>query len=90
MEIDLPPNQRTSLENYVKSGRFTSIDEAIQKAIDLLEADVQERSELQEAVDEADADFANGRFHAYNEATLPHLVEELKSEARLLRNSSNQ
>ncbi len=85
MEVHLTPKQEAFLEQNVRSGRFTSQEEAVGKALDLLEEHERAMEELRAAVDEGDEDFAHHRYVEYTDETLPHLAEELKREARELQ-----
>lgn len=54
MNIDLPPDQQTLIENLVASGRYPSAQDAISEAIHLLATQEELRKEIQIGVDQAD------------------------------------
>ncbi len=54
MEIQLPPDQQTLIENLVASGRFQSVDEAVAEGVRLLVSTEKLREDVQLAINQAD------------------------------------
>ena len=89
MEVHLTPQQEAFLEQNVRAGRFNSKQEAIGRAVDLLEEHERAMEELRAAVDEGDEDFAQHHYAEYTDETLPQLAGELKREARVPRSAAS-
>lgn len=87
MEVHLTPRQEAFLDQKVLAGRFTSREDALRKAVDLLDKQESVLDDAGHAVDEADEDFAQGRYAVYTDDTLRTLAEELKQEARAAQSS---
>ncbi len=85
MEVELTPDQEAFIRTAVASGRYASVEAAVQDAMARWEEGERARLELLAALDEAEADLALGRYRDYTDTTLPRLAEELKREARELR-----
>ena len=69
----------------ITSSPCASEEDAVQEALLLWEERERARVELLAALDEAEADLEAGRFCDYTGETLPRLGDELKREARALR-----
>ena len=54
MEIQLPDEHRTVIENLVASGRFSSVEDAVLEAVRLLAANEKLRRQVQIGIDQAD------------------------------------
>lgn len=87
MEVHLTPQQEAFIEQGVREGRFGSAEDALRQALNLLEQQEAMLQELRDAVDEADQNFVSGRYTEYTDETLPQLLDELKREARVLRDT---
>lgn len=85
MEVHLTPDQEAFLRQAIASGRLRGEDEAAQQAFALWEARERNRMEILAALDEAESDLESGRFSVHNEVSSPQLADELKREARTLR-----
>lgn len=72
MNVNLPPDQRSFIENLVQSGRFGSTDEVISECVRLLVSREQLREQVAAGIRQADQDdvidhetvFANLRSRA--------------------------
>jgi len=53
MQIDLPTDQQTLIENLVASGRYSTVQDAISEAIHLLVAQEELREKIQTGIDQA-------------------------------------
>jgi len=85
MEIHLTPDQKAFIRQAIEKGRLNREEDALQEALLLWEERERIRVELLAALDEAEADLGAGRFSDYSGETLPRLGDELKREARALR-----
>ena len=85
MEVQLTPDQEAFIRKAVASGRYPSVEDAVRDAMVRWEEGERARLELLAALDEAEADLQAGRYTDYTDATLPRLANELKREARELR-----
>jgi putative addiction module CopG family antidote len=85
MEIHLSPDQKAFIRQAIERGRLNREEEAVQEALLLWEERERARVELLAALDEAETDLEAGRFSDYTDKTLPSLADELKNEARALR-----
>jgi putative addiction module CopG family antidote len=85
MEVELTPDQESFIRRAVASGRYATVQAAVQDAMARWEEGERARLELLAAFDDAEADLQAGRYADYTETTLPRLAEELKREARALR-----
>jgi len=54
MEIQLPEEQRSVIENLVASGRFSTMQDAVVEGVRLLAASENLRSQIQIGIDQAD------------------------------------
>ncbi len=54
MHVNLPPDQRTFIENLVQTGRFASTDEAISECVRLLVSREQLREQVDAGIRQAD------------------------------------
>jgi putative addiction module CopG family antidote len=54
VNINLPPDQRTFIENLVQSGRFASTDEVISECVGLLVSREQLREQVEFGIRQAD------------------------------------
>ena len=85
MEILLTPDQKAFIRQAIERGRLNREEDAVQEALLLWEERERARVELLAALDEAEADLEAGRYSDYTDETLPRLADELKREARALR-----
>jgi putative addiction module CopG family antidote len=85
MEITLTPDQKAFVRQAIERGRLEREEDAVREALLLWEERERARVELLAALDEAEADLGAGRYSDYTGETLPRLAEELKREARALR-----
>lgn len=60
-------------------------EDAVREAMELWEEQERSRFMLLAALDEAEHDLETGAYNDYTNETLPTLAEELKREARALR-----
>ena len=85
MEVQFTPEQEAFIRLAIASGRLHRPEEAVQQALSLWERQERNRVEILAALDEAEADLQTGQFSDYTDASLPLLAEQLKAEARALR-----
>jgi putative addiction module CopG family antidote len=85
MEVQLTPDQEAFIREAVASGRYPSVEDAVRDAMARWEEGERARLELLAAFDQAEADLEAGRYTDYTDVTLPRLADELKREARELR-----
>ena len=62
MEIQLPEEHRSVIENLVASGRFSSVEDAVLEGVRLLAANERLRSQVQIGIDQAD----RGEVHEHD------------------------
>ena len=77
----------TGVSGIVFDIRFQREEEAVTEALSLWEERERARIELLAGFDEAEADLKAGHCNDYTNETLPQLADELKREARALRDS---
>jgi len=85
MEVQLSPDQEALIRNAVATGRYRSVEDALEDALARWAEEERTRIELLAALDEGDADLESGNYRDYNEEMLPPLAVELKREARDIR-----
>jgi len=85
MELQLTPDQQAFVRKAVACGRYASAEDAVRDAMSRWEESERARLELLTALDEAETDLEAGRYSDYIDATLPKLADELKREAREMR-----
>ena len=56
MNLELPAEQQAFIESLVKSGRFSSVDEAVSEGIRLLLSQERLKHEIQVGIQQADRD----------------------------------
>ena len=86
MDVQFTPDQEAFVRQAIASGRYRTAEDAVRDALARWEADERARVELLAALDEAEADLESGQYSDYTSETLPMLADELKREARALRN----
>ena len=86
MEVHLTPDQEAFVRQAIASGRYQTPEDAVREAMARWEDAERARAELLAAVDEAEADLRSGRYKSYTDETSSLLVDELKREAREMRN----
>jgi putative addiction module CopG family antidote len=87
MEVHFTPDQKAFIKHAIESGRLHREEDAVREALLLWEERERVRVELNAAFDEAETDLQAGRYADYTNETLPHLADELKHEARALRDN---
>lgn len=87
MEVELTAEQGAFVRQAIETGRLHRPEEAVWEALSMWEDRERARAELVLAFDEAEADLAAGRYTDYTDDTLPQLADELKREARAIRDS---
>jgi putative addiction module CopG family antidote len=90
MQVELTPDQEAFIRNAIADGRYRTPEDAVRDAMARWEESERRRLELLSAFDEAQADLDSGRYTDYTEATLPKLAEELKREARNVRDRQRE
>jgi len=85
MAVHPTPDQQAFIRRAIESGRLHDEEDAVREALSLWEERERTRTEILAALDEADADLGAGRYADYTDMTLPVLADELKREARSLR-----
>ncbi len=85
MEVRLTPKQEDFVRHAVEDGRFSTVDQAIGEALNLLERQEQDLAELRSEIDAGLSDLEEGRFHDYSDETLPQLIEDIRRDALELR-----
>lgn len=88
MDVQLTPDQKAFVRQAIESGRLTHEEDAVRETLSLWEEREHSRMQILVALDEAEADVRTGRFADYTPDTLPQLAEDLKREARKLRQQS--
>jgi putative addiction module CopG family antidote len=79
MEIQLPEEHRSVIENLVDSGRFSSMEDAVLEGVRLLAANERLRSEVQMGINQAD----RGDVHDHDT-----VFEQLKAMAAQAESSN--
>jgi putative addiction module CopG family antidote len=87
MEVQLTPGQKSFVRHAIETGRFRREEDVVEEALSLWEKRERARVELLVALDESEDDLEAGHFNDYTNETLPQLADELKREARALRDS---
>jgi hypothetical protein len=82
MEIALTPEQELLLRYGLEAGRIQSAEDALRQAPGIWEELKRDRSEMIAWIEEADADFAAGRYTEYDEEGLREFFEQVKREGR--------
>jgi Arc/MetJ-type ribon-helix-helix transcriptional regulator len=85
MEVHPTPDQQAFIRRAIESGRLHHEEDAVREALSLWEERERTRMEILGALDDAEADLGAGRYADHTDATLPVLADELKREARSLR-----
>ena len=85
MDVHPTPDQQAFIRRAIESGRLHDEEDAVREALSLWEERERARAEILTALDEAEADLAAGRYVDCTDAALPSLADELKREARSLR-----
>jgi len=85
MEVKLTRDQKAFIKQAIASGRLNRPEDAVREALLLWEERERRRLEILAELDEAEADLKAGRYTDYTRETLPDLADELKREARHLR-----
>lgn len=85
MEITLTPEQESFIRHAVESGRSGNAQEAVQQALDHWVERQRNLIDLLNALDEAEYDFANGKYTEYDDQGLLDLAEQIKREGRMRR-----
>jgi putative addiction module CopG family antidote len=80
------PDQEAFIRRGIATGRYRSAEDAVRDAMARWEEGERARLELLAALDEAERDVETGQYTDYSNETLPLLADELKREARTLRN----
>ena len=87
MEVKLTPNQEALIQRAIEQGRYQSPEDALRDAIERWEERERQRIDLTTGIGRAEMDMKAGLFTDYTDETLALLAEELKQEAREMRNS---
>jgi Arc/MetJ-type ribon-helix-helix transcriptional regulator len=90
MEVHLSADQQAFVRQVVASGRLQGEEEAVQEAFALWEERERRRIEILAGLDAAELDIASGRYSDYTDEMLPQLGEDLKREARVLRDAGTK
>ncbi len=85
MEVQFTPEQEAFIRQAIASGRLHRPEEAIQQALSLWERQERSRLGMLAALDEAEADLQTGQYTDHTDESLPLLAQQLKAEARALR-----
>ena len=80
------PDQEVFIRLGIANGRYQTAEDAVRDVMSRWEERERTRLELLATLDEAEADLETGRYTDYSNETLPLLADELKREARTLRN----
>ena len=87
MEVRLTPEQEALVRQLVASGRYGTAEDAVKEALARLEEDERERAELVASFEQAEADLDAGLGTIVTEENHREFAEELKREARALRDA---
>jgi putative addiction module CopG family antidote len=87
MDVRLTPDQEAFIRRAIATGRHGSAEDAVREAMDRWEEAERVRIETLAAIDQADAEADTGLHSDWTDETLPRLADELKRDARLLRDS---
>jgi antitoxin ParD1/3/4 len=83
MNVVLTPEMEKIVNQKVASGRYTSVEEVVQVALHLLEAqdyDPLPLDELRDEIARAEAQFARGEYKTYDRAGLQARFEAIRDE----------
>ena len=90
MTFEPTPDQQAFIHQAIASGRYRNAEDAIREAMARWQEDERLRFELLAALDDAEADLLAGQYADYSDKTLRRLAEELKREARALRDTERR
>ncbi len=77
MNISVPSEHKTFIQQRVESGRNRDAEDVIREALDLLsKKEREERDALRTAIELGDDDIRNGRVTAWSSDFLPRLLRE--------------
>jgi len=82
MDIHLTPDQEAFVRQGIQSGRFQSVQDAVQQALSLWEERERRRAEILVAVDKAEASLAHGKGRALTRQFLKSLAGGVKKRGR--------
>ena len=85
MEVKLTPRQEILIQRAIEQGRFHSAEEAVRDALARWEERERQRIDLTTEIGRAETELKSGSYGDYTDDTLPLLAEELKREARQMR-----
>lgn len=87
MEVKLTPTQEVLIQRAIEQGRYRSAEHAVRDAMARWEERERQRVDLTTGIARAEAELNSGSYSDYTDDTLPLLADELKHEARQLRES---
>ncbi|MGH2544805.1 MAG: ribbon-helix-helix domain-containing protein, partial [Ardenticatenaceae bacterium] len=87
MNIAINERDQERIRRKVEAGLYRSPDEAIARALELLDAHDEEFAELQSKVQKGIEELENGQFADYTDETLHELFEGVKRRGRQRRAS---
>jgi putative addiction module CopG family antidote len=82
MNVHLTPDQEAFVRQGIEAGRFKSVEEAVQQALDLWEYRERMRAEILASVDRAEASLARGEGRVITADSVKELAEEIKKRGR--------
>jgi len=85
MQFELTPDQEAFVRQAIASGRYQTPEDVVRDAMSRWEENERLRLDLLSAFDEAEGEIQAGQYADYSVHSLSELAEELKQEARGLR-----
>jgi Arc/MetJ-type ribon-helix-helix transcriptional regulator len=85
VQVDFTPDQEAFVQEAIRSGRLNRAEDAVRQALSLWERDERKRLEILAAFEESEADLESGNYADYTDENASRLAEELKTDARVLR-----
>ncbi len=82
MDISLNQGHRERIKRKVEAGLYGSTDEAIARALDLLDEFDEELAELRAKIQQGIEQLENGQYAEYTDETLHQLFEGVKRRGR--------
>ena len=82
MDIRLTPDQEAFVQQGIQSGRFQSVQDAVQQALSLWEERERRRAEILVSVDQAETSLAEGKGRIITRESLKVLADGIKARGR--------
>ena len=82
MEVHLTPDHEAFIQTGVRNGRFTSADDAVRKAVDLLATLERDTTSIRAFVQEGIDDLDSGNFEDFTDDSLHTLFDGIRERGR--------